>query len=104
MFRQFFKTFKKICHKCTPMIYPETGEAIVFHWDVPWCFSQKFHVCEECEKVTVISEITADNRSPFGGYRKEKNGSLWSGHCDYAKVPSIGRREELIISRRSKHA
>ena len=98
-----FKWLSSKLHKCTPMKYPEIGEEIVFHWDVPWCFSQKFHVCEECEKVTVLSEITADNRSPFGGYRKEKNGSLWSGRCDYAKVPSIGR-EELVISRRKQHA
>jgi hypothetical protein len=91
---------KKILHRCTPMVYTETGEKIVFHWDVPWSFSQTFHVCEECEKVTVLTETTADNRSPLGGYRKEKNKTLWSGYCDYAKVPSIGR-DKLHISRKN---
>ena len=70
---------------------------MVFHWDIPWIFSQKFTVCQECKKVKILSEVTNDNRSILGGYQKEKNGEIWSGKCDYAKVPSIGR-DKLMIS------
>jgi len=82
-------------HRCKPKTHPETGEVITFHWDVPWSFSQKFTVCQECDKVKVISEIRNDNR---GRYRKEENGKKWSRQCDYAKVPSIGK-DKLIVSR-----
>jgi len=77
-------------HKCKPMEYPETGEVMIFHWDIPWTFSQTFTVCQECNKVKVISDTTNDNRSILGGYKKEIDGEVWSGKCDYAKVPSIG--------------
>lgn len=86
---------KKHNHKCSPKKYPDTGETIIYHWDVPWSFSQTFTVCSECNRVKVLTETTADNRSPLGGYRKEKDGAQWSGMCDYAKVPSIGR-ERLV--------
>lgn len=89
--------WKKRNHKCVPMKYLYTGETMVFHWDVPWCFSQTFTVCKECKRVKVLTDTTADNRSPLGGYRKEKNGQLWSGSCDYAKIPSIGR-DKLIFN------
>ncbi len=87
---------KKI-HKCMPIKYSETGETIIFHWDIPWCFFQTFTVCDECKKVKVLSEVRADNRAPLGGYRKEKDGQEWSGNCDYGKTPSIGR-DKLRIS------
>jgi hypothetical protein len=64
------------------------GEILTFHWDVPWLFSQTFHVCNECGKVKVLTQTTNDNRSPLGGYRKEKDGETWSGSCDYAKISS----------------
>lgn len=82
---------KKKFHRCKPMVYPKTGEVMTFYWEVPWSFLQEFHVCEVCKKVKVLNKTTADNRSPLGGYRQEKDGKLWSGSCDYARVPSIGR-------------
>lgn len=88
--------WKKQNHKCVSMKYLETGETMIFHWDVPWSFSQTFTVCSECDRVKVLSEIKNDNR---GIYIKEKDGEQWSGKCDYAKVPSIGR-DKLTISRR----
>ena len=99
MFEKIKLWWKKKNHKCVPIAYPETGETMTFHWDVPWSFSQTFTVCTECGKVKVLTETTADNRSPLGGYRKEKDGEEWSGACDYAKVPSIGR-EQLTVSRK----
>jgi len=91
--------WKRNNHVCTPIVYPETGETMVFHWDVPWSFSQTFTVCSECDKVKVLTQTIADNRQPLGGYRKEKDGELWSGICDYAKVPSIGR-DKLTVSKK----
>ncbi len=78
------KWFRKITHKCKPMEFDESAEVIIFVWEVPWCFFQKFTVCTECHKVRVLAEITADNRSPMGGYQKEVNGTAWSGKYDYA--------------------
>lgn len=97
IFNKIKAWWKKHNHRCKPAIYPDTGETIIFHYDVPWSFYQTFTVCEECKKVKVLSEITADNRSPLGGYRKEKDGQPWSGKCDYAKIPSIGR-DKLMFS------
>jgi hypothetical protein len=88
-----------IPHLCTPTLYPETGETMIFHWDVPWSFSQTFTVCSECDKVKVLTDTTADNRSPLGGYRKETDGEKWSGRCDYAKVPSIGRDKLTVFKK-----
>jgi hypothetical protein len=82
------------------MKYDETGEVIEFHWDVPWTFSQVFTVCAGCGKVTVLSEVRNDNR---GSYRKEYNGKKWSGSCDFAKVPSIGR-DKLRIGNKDLQA
>jgi hypothetical protein len=100
MFKWLSNKFKKITHRCSPIRYEETGEVITFHWDVPWSFSQKFQVCTECGKVEVISEVRNDNR---GSYRKEKNGRIWSGSCDFAKVPSIGR-DKLTIGNKELQA
>lgn len=94
MFKWLRKKFKVVTHKCSPIKYAETGEVIEFHWDVPWSFSQTFTVCTDCGKVKVLSEIRNDNR---GSYRKEKDGKTWSGSCDFAKVPSIGR-DRLTIN------
>lgn len=102
MFDKIKTWWRTINHKCVPMKYDETGETIIFYWDVPWCFCQKFTVCSICEKVKVLSKITADNRPPIGiGYRKEEDGKLWSGSCDFAKVDSIGR-DVLRVSRKKQ--
>ena len=92
------KWFTDTVHRCTPMKYPETGETgetIIFHWEVNWMFSQEFHVCSECHKVKVLSEVS--DGCVLGGYRKEIDGKKWSGSCSYAKVPSIGR-DKLTIN------
>ena len=101
MFERIKKFIRKETHKCIPIQYPDTEEDIIFHWDVPWLFSQEFTVCQECNKVKVISEIKGDNRSPLGGYRREVDGTTWSGKCDFAKVPSIGR-DKLVFSKNSR--
>ncbi len=98
MFKVIKKYFKKVSHRCNPIEYPETREIIIFHYDIPWLFSQMFTVCKECHKVKVLSEIINDNRSILGEYKKEIDGTKWSGNSDYAKVPSIGR-DKLIISK-----
>jgi len=86
--------WKKRFHKCSPAKYPDTGEIIIFHYDVPWSFHQTFTVCNECSRVKVLSENRNDNR---GTYNKEIDGEKWSGNCDYGKIPSIGK-DELIFS------
>ena len=78
------KWFRKVTHKCKPLKFDESGDVIIFVWEVPWCFLQKFTVCAECHKVKVLTKIVADNRSMMGGYRKEVNGAAWSGKYDYA--------------------
>jgi hypothetical protein len=88
MFEKIKLWWKRHNHMCTPKKYSDTGEVIEYHWDVPWSFSQTFTVCSECRKVKVLSEIKNDNR---GSYQKETDGEQWSGMCDYAKIPSIGR-------------
>lgn len=88
--------WKKHNHKCLPIKY-STGETLIFHWDVPWMFSQEFTVCKKCDKVKVLSEVS--DGCVLGGYKKEKDGEPWSGKCDFAKVPSIGR-DKLTVSRR----
>ncbi len=90
--------FKKTTHKCSPAVYPETGEVMTFYWEIPWLFIQEFQVCEECRKVEVLSEITNDNRSIPGGYKKEINDRVWSGDCDFIKIPSIGG-DKLTLSK-----
>jgi len=85
--------WKRHNHICTPKKYPDTGETIIFHWDVPWSFSQTFTVCSECGQVKVLSQIRNDNR---GSYNKEIDGEKWSGNCDYGKIPSIGN-DKLIF-------
>lgn len=96
MFKWLRQKFSDITHRCSPMKYPETGETMIFHWNVPWSFSQTFNVCKECNKVKVLAETINDNR---GKYRREKDGEQWSGQCDYAKVPSIGRDKFSVSSR-----
>ncbi len=88
MLKWLSKKFKKVTHRCSPIVFSETDEVIEFHWDIPWTFSQTFTVCTECGKVKVISEVKNDNR---GSYRREIDGKVWSGSCDFAKIPSIGR-------------
>ena len=94
MFTTIKKWFKDTTFKCTPIKYLETDEIIIFHWEIPWIFSQTFTVCKKCNKVTVINEIKNDNR---GRYNKEKDGEQWSGRCSYAKVPSIGRDKLTVF-------
>ena len=91
MIKAIKKWFCKVCHKCVSAQYPPTGETIIFHWEVPWMFSQTFTVCEECKKVKVLSKIS--DGCMLGGYKKEEDGKKWSGQCSYAKVPSIGRNK-----------
>ena len=94
MIKKLKAWWKKHNHKCVPSKYLYTGETIIFHYDVPWSFSQTFTVCEECKKVKVLSENRNDNR---GTYKKEIDGEKWSGSCDYGKIPSIGN-DKLIFS------
>ena len=97
MFDKIKAWWKELNHTCKPMKYPETGEVIIFHWDINWFFSQTFHVCKECKKVKVLSEIENKDKIGDGKYQKEIDGEKWSGKCDFAKVPSIGR-DKLIFS------
>lgn len=92
MFKKIAKMFKKVTHRCSPIIFLETGEVIEFYWDVPWTWSQTFQVCTHCGKVKVLSEIKNDNR---GRYRKETDGKIWSGSCSFAKVPSFNGSLEI---------
>ena len=94
--KKFFSKHKP--HRCKPIEYPETGEVMIFHCDINWFFSQEFTVCQECNKVKVTSEITNGDIDMIGEYKKEIDGTQWSGQCDYAKVPSIGR-DKLTFSR-----
>ena len=85
-----FPKAKKITHKCTPARYEPTGEVLTFYWEVPWLFTQKFTVCEDCRKVNVISQ-TQNGGAMRGDYNQETHDKPWSGQCYYAKIPSIGR-------------
>lgn len=95
MFDRIKRWCHKAVHKCVAAQYPKTGETLIFHWEIPWMFSQTFTVCEECKKVKVLSLVS--DGTMLGGFNKEEDGKQWSGGCSYAKVPSM--REELTFTK-----